>query len=93
MPFLLALKTFLVAVIRQKQAGTLALPADRGIMGKHIENNHVPGVLGKSFQVHIPMTMVILRSGFEPHFLHQLAYGLMLRHGVHLLFHVPDPSQ
>ena len=66
---------------------------NRGIVGQHIEDNHVPGVLGKPLQIHVLMAVVVLRPGFEAHFLHQLAHGLTLRHGVHLLSRVPGPSR
>lgn len=42
--------------------------------------NHVPGVLRKTLEVHISMTVIILRSCLCPHFFHQLPYGLSLRH-------------
>ena len=58
-----------------------------------IASNHVPGVLGKPLQIHVLMAVVVLRPGLEPHFLHQLAHGLTLRHGAHLLSRVPGLSQ
>ncbi len=89
----LVLQAFLVSGLRQKQAGPFAFPAHRRIVGQHIEDNHVPGVLGKPLQIHVLMAVVVLRPGLEPHFLHQLAHGLTLRHGAHLLSRVPGLSQ
>ena len=87
----LVLQAFLVSGLRQKQAGPFAFPAHRRIVGQHIEDNHVPGVLGKPLQIHVLMAVVVLRPGLEPHFLHQLAHGLTLRHGAHLLSPRPWP--
>ena len=89
----LVLQAFLVSGLRQKQAGPFTFPAHRGIVGQHIEDNHVPGVLGKPLQIHVLMAVVVLRPGFEAHFLHQLAHGLTLKHGVRLLSRVPGPSR
>ena len=89
----LVLQAFLVSGLRQEQAGSFAFPANRGIVRQHIKNNHVPGVLRKTLEIHISMTVIILRSCLYPHFFHQLPYGLSLRHGVHLLSRVPGPSR
>ena len=35
------------------------------IVGQHIEDNHVPGVIGKPLQIHVLMAVVVLRPGFE----------------------------
>ena len=76
----LALQAFLVSSLRQKQTGPFALPSHRGIVGQHIKDNHVPGVLSKPLQIHVLVPVVVLRPGFDPHFLHQLAHRFPLLH-------------
>ena len=49
MAFFLVFQAFLVSGLRQKQTGPFSLPAYGGIICQHIEDNHVPGVLGKPF--------------------------------------------
>lgn len=93
MALFLVLQAFLVSGLRQKQAGPFAFPAHRRIVGQHIEDNHVPGVLGKPLQIHVFVAVVVLRPGLEAHFLHQLAHSLTLRHGAHLLSRAPGPSR
>ena len=80
LPLFLTIQCFFITGIRQEQAGSFAFPANRGIVRQHIKNNHVPGVLRKTLEVHISMTVIILRSCLCPHFFHQLPYGLSLRH-------------
>ena len=76
----LTLQAFLVSGLRQKQTGSFTLPAHRGIIAQHIEDNHVSGVLGKPFQIHVLMAVIVLRPSFEAHFLHQLAHRFSLLH-------------
>ena len=71
-PFSWFSRAFLVSSLRQKQTGAFSFPANRGVMRQYIKNNHVPGVLRKSLQIHVVMAVVVLRSGFLAHFLHQL---------------------
>ena len=93
LPLVLTIQCFFITGIRQEQAGSFAFPANRGIVRQHIEDNHVPGVLGKPLQIHVFVAVVVLRPGLEAHFLHQLAHSLTLRHGAHLLSRAPGPSR
>ena len=83
--FFLVFQTLLVSSLRQKQTGAFSFPAHRGVMRQHIKNNHVPGVLRKSLEVHVVMAVVVLRSGFLAHFLQQLTDCFAFWHKTHFL--------
>src|SRR5699024_11531107 len=65
MALFLVLQAFLITRLRQKQAGPFSLPAHRGIVSQHIEDNHVPGFLCKPLKVHVLMAVIVLRTGLD----------------------------
>jgi hypothetical protein len=56
-------------------------------MRQHIKNNHVPGVLSKSLEIHVVMAVIVLRSSFLAHFFHQLTDCFAFWHKTHFLSH------
>ena len=43
---------FYVSLVRQEQTHTLTLETNGGFMGKHIKDNHVPGIGSETLLVH-----------------------------------------
>ena len=81
------LKGFLVAIVGQIQPHSVTLAAHRGIVGQDMENNHMPGILVKPGQIHVVMPFVILSTGTDSGFLHELGNRLSCHSGTC----VPDP--
>jgi len=86
-PALRILKGFLVAFVGQIQPHSVTLVAHRGIIGQNMEDNHVPGILVKPGQIHVVMPFVILSTGTDSGFLHELGNGFSRHSGTC----VPDP--
>jgi hypothetical protein len=73
-------QSFLIALVGEKQAHSVAFVTHRGIMGQDMEDNHVPGVCIKPGQVHVVMPLVILGTSLNPGFLHPLGNGFAVLH-------------
>ena len=86
-PALCILKGFLVALIGQIQPHSISLVTNRGVVGQDMEDNHVPGIFVKPGQVHIVMPFVILGTGTDTGFLHELGNSLSCHSGTS----GPDP--
>ena len=68
--FLLTLQSLLITGLGKIQPGSLAFPTHRRIIRENIKNNHVPGIIGKSLQVHIRMSMIFFGTCLYSHFFH-----------------------
>ena len=73
MPFFLILQTFFISCLCQIQPGSFAFPSNRGIICENIKNNHMTGIIGKSLQTHIRMSVIFFCPSFDPHFFHQFS--------------------
>ena len=58
-----------------------------------VRNNHVPCVLRKSLEIHVVMTVIVLRPGFLAHFLHQLPDCFAFLHKTHFLSVLMRPAR
>ena len=68
--FLLTLQSLLITRLSKIQPGSFSFPADRRIIRENIKNNHVPGIIGKSLQIHIRMSMIFFGTCLYSHFFH-----------------------
>ena len=64
-PAFLVLQRFLITGVSEEQAHPVSLEANRGIVGQHIKDNHVTGLLIEPGQIQVVMAFVILRSGLD----------------------------
>jgi hypothetical protein len=63
---ILVAQRFLIALLGEEQPHTLAFPSHGGVTGKHVKDDHVPGIRVETLQAHNVMARQFLRTGFLP---------------------------